>query len=93
MKSEIIGCLLIGLLLSDNASTQSVKSRPLRVLTLGDSITAIFRYQPFLSEILKGDKVDVIFVGSEGRDEKKHEGHSGQQGDMCRHRRIAAYYP
>jgi hypothetical protein len=49
----------------------------LRILTLGDSITAIFRYQSFLRETLKKEGVDATFVGSEGKDENKHEGHSG----------------
>ncbi|HEX8550700.1 MAG TPA: hypothetical protein VF681_04005 [Abditibacteriaceae bacterium] len=48
-----------------------------RVLTLGDSITAMFRYQPFLRETLKKEKVDALFVGSEGQGENMHEGHSG----------------
>jgi hypothetical protein len=77
MKSRIIGCLLMGMLLSGIASAQTAKRPPLRVLTLGDSITAIFRYQPFLGEMLKSEGVDVLFVGSEGSEGKKHDGHSG----------------
>ncbi len=76
-KSAILGCLLVALCSAGGASAQTGKAPPLRVLTLGDSITAIFRYQPFLREALQKEGVDVVFVGSEGTGEKKHEGHSG----------------
>ena len=49
----------------------------LRILTLGDSITAIFRYQPFLRAELQENGREVFFVGSQGQSENKHEGHSG----------------
>jgi hypothetical protein len=50
---------------------------PLRILTLGDSITAMFRYQMFLRDMLKAQGLEFTFVGAEGKDENKHEGHSG----------------
>lgn len=83
MKSTVVGCLLtVAVLLLSGSVLEPVLAQPappapLRVLTLGDSITAIFRYQPFLREALKKDGVEVLFVGSEGSDEKKNEGHSG----------------
>ena len=49
----------------------------LRVLTLGDSITAMFRYQPFLREELQKESKKIVFVGNEGEGEARHEGHSG----------------
>jgi hypothetical protein len=71
-------------LLPGCAAAQTTESAPapaekaaLRVLTLGDSITAAFRYQPFLREALKDKGVQVTFVGSQGEGEKKHQGHSG----------------
>jgi hypothetical protein len=77
MNNKIIACLLLSTLCSGIAVAQPTKSPPLRILTLGDSITAIFRYQPFLREVLKKQDVDVVFVGSQGKDENKHEGRSG----------------
>jgi GDSL-like lipase/acylhydrolase family protein len=82
MKFNVVGCLLLATLLSSCVLSQPIKSPsfgrpPLRILTLGDSITAIFRYQPYLRERLKKEGVDAVFVGSEGKDGNKHEGHSG----------------
>jgi hypothetical protein len=61
-----------------NADSPPALAPPtLRILTLGDSITAIFRYQTFLRESLKNEGVEATFVGSLGKDDNKHEGHSG----------------
>jgi len=83
MKIKIC-CLILTSLLAGCVSARMPEntappaaSPPLRILTLGDSITAIFRYQLFLRDTLKQEVVDVIFVGSEGKDDNKHEGHSG----------------
>jgi hypothetical protein len=53
------------------------RTSQLRVLTLGDSISAMFRYQTFLRDALKKENVDALFVGSQGQGENKHQGHSG----------------
>jgi hypothetical protein len=78
MKFPILASLLFLMTLSSgSAFSQTMKTPPLRVLTLGDSITAIFRYQPFLRDMLKDQSLEVTFVGAEGKDDNKHEGHSG----------------
>jgi hypothetical protein len=51
----------------------------LRILTVGDSLTAIFRYQRTLRDRLKTDGRNAVFVGSQGAGDDKHEGHSGWQ--------------
>ena len=78
-------CLLLMTILSGCVRAQTDAVSPadqsnttaLRVLTLGDSITAMFRYQPFLREKLKADGIEATFVGSSGEGANKHEGHSG----------------
>jgi len=50
----------------------------LQVMTVGDSITAVFIYQPRLQELLEADGHRVTFVGREGTDGKRHEGYSGR---------------
>jgi hypothetical protein len=81
MKLQIISCLFLATIASSYAwaepITPPVPKMPLRVLTLGDSITAIFRYQVFLRDMLKEKGLDATFVGAEGKDKNKHEGHSG----------------
>ncbi|HEX8834560.1 MAG TPA: hypothetical protein VF719_10190, partial [Abditibacteriaceae bacterium] len=59
------------------ANKTPAREAQFRVLTLGDSISAMFRYQPLLREALKKENVDARFVGSGGQGEDKHEGHSG----------------
>jgi hypothetical protein len=51
----------------------------LRILTVGDSLTAIFRYQKTLQDLLKKDGRNAVFVGSQGAGDDRHEGHSGWQ--------------
>jgi hypothetical protein len=59
------------------AALTSTQAEPLRIMTLGDSITAIFRYQKTLREKLKESGQTTVFVGSQGKDDDRHEGHSG----------------
>lgn len=81
MQLPLLTCLLLVTLASGCALAEPIAppaaKTPLRILTLGDSITAIFRYQVFLRDMLKQEGVDAIFVGAEGKDGNKHEGHSG----------------
>jgi hypothetical protein len=51
----------------------------LRILSTGDSLTAIFRYQKTLRDLLKKDGRNVVFVGSQGAGDDRHEGRSGWQ--------------
>jgi hypothetical protein len=74
--------LSIGVLWASVGAEIQVEKNPVhgnqfRILTLGDSITAIFRDQIFLRVALNKENVDAIFVGAEGKDQNKHEGHSG----------------
>jgi hypothetical protein len=63
---------------ASSPAAAEVSSSP-RILTLGDSLTAIFRYQKTLRELLKKDGHNAVFVGSQGQGDDKHEGHSGWQ--------------
>lgn len=62
-----------------DAAPPSSASAPLRVLTVGDSITAIFRYQKTLRDRLNKGGHSAVFVGSQGTGDDKHEGRSGWQ--------------
>jgi hypothetical protein len=62
-----------------DAAPLSSPSAPLRVLTAGDSLTAIFRYQKTLRDLLKKDGRNVVFVGSQRAGDDRHEGRSGWQ--------------
>jgi hypothetical protein len=50
----------------------------LRVMTVGDSITYGFQYQPRLKALLEADSHTVTFVGSQGTAPNRHEGFSGK---------------
>lgn len=48
-----------------------------QILTLGDSITAVYKYQPFLKKKLDAARVDYSMVGTLGTELDKHHGISG----------------
>lgn len=48
-----------------------------RVMTLGDSLTAMFRYQHVLRQRLAAAGVQCTFVGSQPYGNDRHEGHPG----------------
>ena len=50
----------------------------LQIMTVGDSITANFIYQPRLKALLEADSNTVTFVGSQGSAPNRHEGFSGK---------------
>jgi hypothetical protein len=74
-KSLLIAAFLISAL-GERASAQFTTT-PLRIMTLGDSITAGFRYQTFLRTKLVTEGANFTFVGSRGTDPNKNEGWSG----------------
>ena len=50
----------------------------LRIMTVGDSITAGFGYQPRLKTLLEASGYTVTFVGREGKGANRNEGYSGR---------------
>jgi len=82
MRSKSYKLLLLAVLLTPllagRASAQFTTT-PLRVLTVGDSITAANKYQAFLRTKLANEGVTATFVGSQGTSPTQHEGHSGWQ--------------
>lgn len=50
----------------------------LQIMTVGDSITAGFLYQPRLKVLLEGSNHTVTYVGSQGSTPNRHEGFSGK---------------
>ncbi|MBA3935869.1 MAG: hypothetical protein H0X38_00250 [Planctomycetes bacterium] len=54
------------------------RAADLQVMSVGDSITAGFLYQPRLKTLLEGSGHTVTFVGSQGSGANKHEGFSGK---------------
>jgi hypothetical protein len=64
---------------ASHAAPLSSAAAPLRILTVGDSLTAIFRYQKALRDHLGKGGHHAVFVGSQGTGDDKHEGRSGWQ--------------
>src|SRR5687768_12220975 len=69
---------IISIVLSLVLGAGSLAAENLQIMTVGDSITALFQYQPRLKTLLNADTHQVTFVGKEGTAPNKHEGYSGE---------------
>jgi hypothetical protein len=60
------------------STAASLSAADLQIMSVGDSLTAVFQYQPRLKALLESSGHRVTFVGSQGSGANRHEGFSGK---------------